>query len=135
MTKVGIEAQSPGDCVSRRRFLYRAARYGVGGGLLAGVSLLVLGVTDDPADRQRCVRPITCGGCDVFDKCLLPKAQAQRVVLHARPGTTWHTGGTGDPPVPRGGGGGSSHTAQVAQPQHTPGGSFAASGAISIRRT
>ena len=64
--------------INRRQFLRNAARYGAAGGLLAGMSLLVLGVTDKPAGRQRCIRPIACGGCDVFGSCSLPKAQLAR---------------------------------------------------------
>ena len=119
-----------GGALSRRELLRATARYGVGAGLLAGVSLLVLGVTDDPADRHRCVRPIACGECDVFGKCPLPKAQVQRVALRGDTGASFVRG---DAPVQPAGDGEAPAEPRLGESLALPGGSRALP--TRIRRT
>ncbi|MGE5609927.1 MAG: hypothetical protein ACM359_11785 [Bacillota bacterium] len=62
---------------TRRDFLRDAVRYVAAGGLISGMSLLVLGRSESSAAGD-CVKPIACGGCDAFGVCDLPRALAAK---------------------------------------------------------
>lgn len=63
---------------TRRDFLRHAARYVAAGGLIGGMSLLVLGQTKETRAAGDCIKTIACGGCDAYGACGLPRALAAK---------------------------------------------------------
>jgi hypothetical protein len=63
---------------TRRDFLRDTVRYVAAGGLISGMSLLVLGQAKETRAAGDCIKPIACGGCDAYGVCDLPRALAAK---------------------------------------------------------
>jgi hypothetical protein len=70
------------EASSRRAFIKSVGRYTAAGGVLAGLSLLVLGPARGEASE--CLKRTGCSNCDEFDGCELAKAVKTRESVSAK---------------------------------------------------